>query len=133
MTRRIRVLLVEDTLIAQTVVKSQMIEQGCEVDIAPDGLVALEKAIENDYDLILMDIGLGDGPDGFEVTALIRDESAHNETTPVVAITSHGEADYKEKAMVAGIDRYLKKPFTHVDAKLIVHYVKSKLGISNEE
>ncbi len=72
MTQLIRVLLVEDTLIAQVVAKSQMVKQGCDVDVAADGVNALEKAMNKVYDLILMDIGLGDEQNGFEVSSQVK-------------------------------------------------------------
>lgn len=121
-----RVLLVEDTLIAQVIEKAQMTNHGCEVDVAADGYTALEKAKNNAYDLILMDIGLGDGPDGFEVTNHIKNECPLNKTTPIVAVTSHGGAEYKQRALQVGMEKYFNKPFTSEDAKKIIEYVKAK-------
>lgn len=126
MAQLIKVLLVEDTPLAQMIEKAQMIQQDCEVDIAIDGETALEKAMENPYDLILMDIGLGDGPDGFEVTSQIKKLSLINKSTPIVALTAHGEREYMDKASDVGIDHYFNKPFTPADAKVIVDYIKSK-------
>lgn len=126
MNHCIRILLVEDTHIAQIIAKTQMMNQGCEVDVADDGLTALEKALVIPYDLILMDIGLGSGPDGFEVTKQIKIQSTINKSTPIVAVTSHQGEDYKEKAREVGMERYLNKPFTAEDAKNIVEYIKNK-------
>ncbi len=126
MAQLVRVLLVEDIPIAQTIEREQMMQQDCEVDIATDGASALEKAMTNHYDLILMDIGLGDGPDGFEVTSQIKKLSVINKSTPIVALTAHGEKEYMDKASEVGIDHYFNKPFTPTDAKVIVDYIKSK-------
>lgn len=129
MTHVIHVLLVEDTLIAQTVVKTQLIDQGCEVDVATDGVSALEKAMHKTYDLILMDLGLGEGPNGLEVTYQIKNQSALNKKTPIIAVTSHTSSEYMDKAMQVGIDHYFNKPFTPDDAKVIVDYIKTKINI----
>lgn len=120
MTNPIHVLVVEDTPIAQMVAKVQLTKLGCLVDLAPDGIIALEKAMLIPYDLILMDIGLGAGPDGFEVTSQIKMKSTVNKTTPIIAITAHGEAEYIEKALKVGMERYFNKPLTPDDAKNII-------------
>lgn len=128
----LRILLVEDTLIAQTLAKTQLIDQGCEVDVAADGIIALEKALANSYDLILIDIGLGDGPDGFEVITQIKKQSVLNKTTPIVALTAHETMDYMDKADEVGMDHYFNKPFTPEDAKVIVEYIKKRKVINQD-
>jgi CheY-like chemotaxis protein len=130
MSHTLRVLLVEDTFIAQKVQMVQMTQQGCIVDLAEDGFIALEKAKNNHYDLILMDIGLGDGPDGFEVTSSIKTQDGINKETIIVAVTSHGGAEYMQKAMDVGMADYFNKPFSPDDAKKIVEFTKNKLGLS---
>lgn len=123
MTTPIHVLVVEDTPIAQMVARVQLTKLGCLVDLAPDGIVAIEKAMITPYDLILMDIGLGSGPDGFEVTTQIKENCCINKTTPIIAITAHGEPEYVERAFKIGIKKYFNKPFTPTDAKEIVEYL----------
>ena len=123
MTNPIHVLVVEDTPIAQMVAKVQLTKLGCLVDIATDGIIALEKAMIIPYDLILMDIGLGAGPDGFEVTSQIKARSIINQTTPIIAITAHGSPEYIERAFNIGIERYFNKPFTPANAKEIIDYL----------
>ena len=132
MTRFFRVLLVEDTPIAQIIQKNQMINHGCEVETADDGNIALKMANENAYDLIMMDIGLGDGPDGFEVTRLIKEQSAINKETPVVAVTSHDSIEYKQKAIEVGMVEYFNKPFNSADAKKIIDFIKKTKGCRDE-
>ncbi|MCL9684505.1 response regulator [Legionella maioricensis] len=75
MHRAPHILIVEDTMIAQVVLKTQMMKQGCTVDTASDGVSALNLALLTHYDIILMDIGLGDGPDGFEVAVQIKNKA----------------------------------------------------------
>lgn len=120
----LRILVVEDSLIALVVIKTQLTKLGCLVDTATNGESALEEACSKPYDLILMDIGLGDGPDGFEVAAHIKQQSKVNNLTPIMAVTSHGEKEYIEKALKVGMVGFFHKPFTLEDAIKIIEYTK---------
>ena len=117
-----KILVVEDTPIAQMTIESMLTGEGCEVDLADDGHTALEKALENQYDLILMDIGLGNGPDCFETTANIKLQSKLNKTTPIMAVTSHEQEEYKQKAIKYGMEGYFNKPFTRENVKTVIEY-----------
>ena len=64
--------MVEDNFIAQTVAKTLLTGMDCQVDVAICGLDALALCEQHQYDLIFMDIGLGEGMDGYEVTQCIR-------------------------------------------------------------
>lgn len=119
------ILIVEDTLIAQKVIKQQLTDHGCVVDTASDGEEALKKAMLTRYDIILMDIGLGNGPDGFSVAENIKKHSQINSTTPIMAVTSHGEPEYYHKAIYVGMEGYFNKPFTPSDAMTIIEYLNS--------
>lgn len=126
----LRILVVEDSPIALVVIKTQLTKLGCLVDTATDGESALKEAWSNVYDLILMDIGLGDGPDGFEVAAHIKLQSQANKLTPIMAVTSHGEPEYIEKALEVGMVGFFHKPFTMEDAVKIIEYTKEP-GMNN--
>jgi CheY-like chemotaxis protein len=122
----LHILVVEDTLIAQIAIQSRLSEAGCTVDVVSDGPSALNQAILTKYDLILMDIGLGDGPNGFEVTNEIRKQSQLNRATPIMAVTSHGEPEYQKKALAVGMEGYFNKPFTPEDAQVVINYMNNK-------
>lgn len=124
MSCSIYILLVEDTIVAQKIAKAQMERHGCDVDIAATGEIAIEMAQANKYDLILMDIGLGDGIDGFETTREIKASKSLNEKTPVIAVTSHEGKSFLDKAKEVGMARYFNKPFTSQDAKDIVDFIQ---------
>lgn len=126
MSNLLHVLVVEDTVIAQFVTKSHLTQLGCVVDTASNGFMALDKANTVSYDVILMDLGLGEGPDGFEVTTLIKTQSKLNKNTPVMALTIHSESQFNEKAQSVGIVRFIYKPFRLADAKEIVDYLTNK-------
>lgn len=119
------ILIVEDSLIAQVILKTQMLKQGCTVDTAVDGSTALSQALSTPYDIILMDIGLGEGLDGFEVAVEIKKQSTINKKTLIVAITSHGEPEYQEKALSVGMVGYFYKPFKPEDAEVIMDFLRN--------
>ena len=121
----LHVLVVEDTPIAQVILKANLTKQGCTVDQAFDGQSAIKNANTTQYDLILIDIGLGEGPNGFDVTETIKNESTLNADTPVIAVTAHSEPEYEARALSCGMDAYYKKPLTIGDTQEILEQVRN--------
>lgn len=110
--KEIKILLVEDTKIIQTITKLMLREFNCHLDIAEYGEKAVKLATKNDYDLILMDIDLPD-INGLEATRRIRQaerQTKHNAV--IVALTSHSAISLKSKCLTAGMDYFLQKPLT---------------------
>lgn len=125
MTNPIHILVVEDSTVAQMVMKENLTQQGCTVDIAADAQSAIEKAHDHHYDVILMDIGLGNGPDGFDVAAQIKANSPLNKRTSIAVVSAHGEPEYRDKAGMVGMVGYFNKPFTPKHAEKIVGFIKN--------
>lgn len=118
---RSTVLVVEDNFIAQTVAKSLLNTLQCQVDIASNGADAIKLCEKNQYDLILMDIGLGEGMDGYEVTHFIRsnlDTACH---IPIIALTAHAGDESKQRCIEAGMDAVITKPLTKAHAEDIIN------------
>lgn len=116
------VLVVEDNCIAQSVARALLTAMACEVDIASSGQEALICFQQKDYDLIFMDIGLGEGMDGYEVTHHLRNttkETSHH--TPIIALTAHAEEENKQRCIEAGMDAVLSKPLTQAKASDILN------------
>ena len=80
----------------------------CEVIEAGAGSEAIEKALAETPDLIIMDLVLPD-IDGIEVTARLK-KNPRTAHIPVIAHTIWKERDYKDKALKAGVAEYLTKP-----------------------
>src|SRR5262245_12009094 len=120
----IRVLVVEDSKIAQMAIKSVLTEQGCKVDFASDSKGALDK-VQEQYDVILMDISLGEGPDGFETAAQIKAQSALNRKTSIAAVTAQRKPGYREKAGATGMVGVFEKPFTQEHAEKLVNFIRN--------
>lgn len=104
----IRVLLAEDNAINQIIAAEILREQGCAVDIVEDGMAALEKLRQNNYDIILMDIQMPT-MDGLEATRRIREKSRWD-AIPIIAMTAHAMFGDYEKSIAAGMQDHITKP-----------------------
>ena len=102
------ILLVEDTVDTRYVLGLTLLEQGYRVLTATNGEEAVEVALRERPDLILMDLNLPQ-MDGLMATALIR---GHEELrgVPILAITAYDTYGMKEAALEAGCNGYLIKP-----------------------
>lgn len=108
------VLLVEDNDINRLYAKTILQQWSCQVDIAENGLVAIEKIKNNHYDIVLMDVQMP-VMDGFEATRAIRLMSTPMRDTPIVALTANATRADIDKCLASGMNDYLPKPFTPDD------------------
>ncbi|MBO6795282.1 MAG: response regulator transcription factor [Balneolaceae bacterium] len=101
------ILVVEDDPSVRTLVKAVLEHNGNTVS-TEDTVASGEKAaVEGNFDMIILDLGLPDG-DGYELCKNIRDK---NVITPVLILSGEQEADVKVKCLRVGADDYLTKPF----------------------
>lgn len=102
------VLLVEDDLVNQKLAVTLLERWGHRVDVASNGLMALEHLSEHTYDAILMDMMMP-VMDGLETARRIRaSETGHR--TPIIAMTANARASDRDRCLAAGMDDYLSKP-----------------------
>ena len=102
-----KILLAEDTKDLNNVITSMLKMQGYDVDSALDGKQALDLALTNGYDGIVLDIMMPK-MNGLEVLKEIR---RRNIVTPVLMLTAKTEVDDRVEGLEAGADDYLTKPF----------------------
>jgi len=109
MDDKIKVLLVENDDINISVIQAYL-KKDYVVTTVSIGTEAIE-AVKNDlYQVILMDINLGRGMSGVEVTRIIRQMNGY-ETIPIIAVTAFALEGDKEEFLEAGCSHYISKPF----------------------
>ena len=108
-----KILVVEDDEINRKVMNLQL-QNYYQIDLAPDGKKAVELFSENNYDLILMDINLGIGPNGIEVMKEIR-KTDKGKNIPAIAITAYADFGDRRAFLSAGFDNYIAKPYQSDD------------------
>lgn len=101
-----RILIVEDDIAIRTALKRGLVDRGEAVALAGDGMTGLSMAIQEDPDIVLLDLGLPD-VDGLRVLGMLRGVS----DVPVIVITAQDDDRTIVKALDAGADDYVVKPF----------------------
>jgi two-component system sensor histidine kinase/response regulator len=104
----LRVLLVEDNPVNQTLAVRVLERMGHKVDVAGNGLEAIEMAAVKRFDVILMDLQMPE-MGGFNATQHIRAQDGQR-YTPIIAMTAHAMAGDRERCLEAGMDGYVSKP-----------------------
>jgi len=106
------ILVVEDDESNQILIKRQLQNLGCRVDLADDGRQALQRVSENQYDLILMDVQMP-VMDGFQATNAIRIQESHTKMhVPIIACTAHAHGEAQEQCLAAGMNGFITKPLS---------------------
>ncbi|MEN8256893.1 MAG: ATP-binding protein [Thermodesulfobacteriota bacterium] len=121
--RVISVLLVEDNLVNQKLARLLIQRQGCEVEVAGDGLQALEQLKSAKFDLVLMDIQMPN-MDGLEATKKVREIEerpaeerekyaslcGESKRIPIIGLTASARKEDEQSCYDAGMDDFLTKP-----------------------
>ena len=101
-----RILLAEDNEYNQTLITHHLAKTGAEIAVAPNGEEAFSLAMEQDFQLILMDMQMP-VMGGLEATQMLR---ASLYPGPIVALTAHAQSYHRQEALEAGCDDFLTKP-----------------------
>jgi CheY-like chemotaxis protein len=104
----LKILIAEDNEVNQRVIAKMLQLYGLEVDIADNGLTALEAIRHIDYDLVLMDLQMPE-MDGLEVTKKVREEMPEHRCK-IVAVTANAFEEDRCACIAAGMNDYLAKP-----------------------
>jgi CheY-like chemotaxis protein len=105
-----RVLLADDNPVNQRVAARLLERMGCEVELAGDGAQAVELALREEFDVILMDCQMP-SLDGYMATRAIRErEGRGGRHRTIIAMTANAMAGDREKCLDAGMDDYVTKP-----------------------
>ncbi|MBS1488454.1 MAG: response regulator [Bacteroidetes bacterium] len=108
------VLLAEDNDINQLYASSILKTWKCKIELAENGLVAVEKIKSRDYDVVLMDVQMP-VMDGLEATKVIRGSMPPKNQIPIIALTANASPKDIEECRQAGMNDWVAKPFTPDD------------------
>jgi CheY-like chemotaxis protein len=96
------------------VIRGQLERQRHRVCYVANGLGALAELDQSRFDVVLLDLDLP-GVDGFQVARLIRQREEPGQHLPIIAITARSGGDEEARAGEAGMDAFLRKPFSGED------------------
>ena len=111
--KNVKILVAEDMELNQLLMKTLLDDFGFECEIAGNGLIAIEKIKQKNFDIILMDLQMPE-MNGFEATKFIRNTLKLN--IPIIALTADVTTIDVEKCKKAGMNDYISKP---VDERLL--------------
>ncbi|MEZ5581426.1 MAG: ATP-binding protein [Candidatus Competibacteraceae bacterium] len=113
-----RVLLAEDNPINQEVALAMMQQLGLTIDVAKNGVEAIEAFKRNRYNLVLMDCQMPQ-LDGFKATTALRawERKQNRVPVPIIALTANVLEGDKERCLEVGMNDYLAKPFNYQQLK----------------
>jgi signal transduction histidine kinase/CheY-like chemotaxis protein len=106
-----KVLVAEDNEINQKLIRRTLENLGLQLTIVPNGKIALEQRVTNDFDMIFMDIAMP-VMDGIEATHKILEYEQENNVShvPIIAVTANALKGDRERFMKEGLDEYVTKP-----------------------
>lgn len=123
-----KILVVDDEKLIVKGIRYSLMQDDMEVDCAYDGEEAVQKARENTYDLILLDVMLPK-MDGFDVCQQIREFS----DVPIIMLTAKGEDMDKILGLEYGADDYVTKPFNILEIKARIKAIMRRANPKEEE
>lgn len=122
-----KILIVEDDQFLRDFYQELLTAEGYQIDVAPDGEIALEKLSKGGWDLVLLDIMLPK-KDGLQILQDIKDKPPACAVGPIVVLTNLGHDTVINKAFVLGAGGYLIKSALNPDE--VLKEVKSFLSKS---
>jgi len=120
-SQSLRILVAEDNLVNQHLVRRMLEKDGHHVTLVADGDSAFSAWAQDSFDLILMDVQMP-GMDGLQATAAIREreKAAMARAVPIIALTAHSMKGDHDRCLRAGMDDCLTKPFAQEDLRRIL-------------
>ena len=112
----VNILVVEDNLINQEVIKEQLTGLGMKITLANNGQEAVDQVREASFDIVLMDVQMP-VMDGYTATREIRQLGI---AVPIIALTAAAMFEDKQKALASGMNDHLSKPFKEVEILAII-------------
>ncbi|WP_300463607.1 response regulator [Desulfobacula sp.] len=111
-----RVLVVDDEVRIQKACKRLLTEEGCDVEVAENGINGLKMLEEKHFDIILLDLMMP-GMSGLDV---LTDVKAHHPDTVVIVVTGYATLEHSIETMKKGAFDFLSKPFSPEELRLVI-------------
>lgn len=111
--RTLRILVAEDNMVNQAVVRAMLERAGHRIDIVGNGLEAVSAVARAPYDLILMDVQMPE-MDGITATKRLRATQEADNPIPIIALTANAMKGDRERYLEAGMTDYVSKPIDPV-------------------
>lgn len=124
-----KLLLIEDDVAVAGMLRKGLTESGYAVTVAPDGRIAFDMAINNDFDIMVMDIMLP-SVNGLELCRLLRKE---NIDAPILMLTALGTTENIVTGLDSGADDYLVKPFKFAELEARLRTLARRKNGSNKQ
>ncbi|MFH5833016.1 response regulator transcription factor [Halalkalibaculum sp. DA384] len=125
-----RALIVEDEPLLHDELEDQLLEEQFNVDVSETLQEARNLVAADEYDLVLLDLGLPDG-DGLDLLQMVK---RFYSDTAIVILTARGEVEDKVKGLELGSDDYLAKPFSMSELRARIHAVlRRRFKINDNE
>jgi DNA-binding response OmpR family regulator len=125
MASALKILVVDDEAELRTLLERSFAREGHEVVAVADGKQALDRAADDGFDVVLLDVALGPGPSGYDVARELR---ARRNVVPIIMLTAlDSEADAVQ-GLEAGADDYVTKPFGLAELRSRVRAVLRRAG-----
>ena len=125
----LRILLAEDNHVNQKVVTAMLMQAGHAVDIAANGIEAIEAVRVRPYDVVLMDVQMPE-MDGITATRRIRELGGDQARIPIIALTANAMKGDREKYLEAKMDDYVSKP---IDPATLYQAIARQCGVETAE
>ncbi|HEX8854799.1 MAG TPA: response regulator transcription factor [Thermoleophilaceae bacterium] len=119
------ILVVDDESPLRETLRQSFTREGHRVMAVADGRAAIDRATTQGFDIVLLDVALGQGPDGYEVCRTLR---ARRNVVPIIMLTAlDSEAD-AVLGLEAGADDYVTKPFGLAELRSRIRAVLRRAG-----
>jgi DNA-binding response OmpR family regulator len=119
------ILVVDDESDLREQIRRLFERDGHRVVAVPDGRSAVDRATTGQFDIVLLDISLGPGPDGYEVCRTLRER---RNVVPIIMLTALGSEADAVLGLEAGADDYVTKPFGPAELRSRIRAVLRRAG-----
>jgi CheY-like chemotaxis protein len=116
-----RILLVEDAVDLRVLIQRYLSKHGAMIELCENGFDAVERAMKQSFDLILMDMKMP-VMDGYEAARTLRQRGYRH---PIVALTAYANTSDRQRCFEAGCDDYISKP---IDPQHLIHHLARQLS-----